>query len=88
MTGEIPFVDPVMFSAIDESTISRAALHAKGAAGPSGFDADGWRRILVSKNFGSAWTELRPSLALMAHILCTRDLNSDQNHLSSIELGN
>ncbi len=35
MTGEIPFVDPVMFSAIDESTISRADLHRKGPTGPS-----------------------------------------------------
>ncbi len=32
-----------MFSIIDESTIARAALHTKGAADPSGLDADGWR---------------------------------------------
>ena len=74
-----------MFSTIDESTISRAALHTKGAAGPSGLDADGWRRILVSRNFGSAGSELRSSLAMMALNLCTRDVNLDQPHRSSIE---
>ena len=41
-----------MLIQVYESTISYAALHTKGAAGPSGLDADGWRRILVSKNFG------------------------------------
>ena len=48
ITGQVPFVDPAMFSIINESTIARAALHTKGAAGHSGLDADGWRRILVS----------------------------------------
>ena len=56
MTGEISFIDPVMFSAIDESTITKAALHTKGVAGPSGLDANDWRRILVSKNFGNTGT--------------------------------
>ncbi len=82
---QVPFVDPAMFSIIDESTIARAALHTKDAAGPSGLDADGWRRILVSKNFGTAGTELRSSLVEMARILCTKELKADSDHQSSIE---
>ena len=62
LTGEIPFVDPVMFENLNESTISRAALKTRGAAGPSGVDADGWRRILVSKNFGKHGLELQKVL--------------------------
>ncbi len=85
IAGQVPFVDPAMFSIIDESTIARAALHTKGAAGPSGLDADGWRRILVSKNFGTAGTELRSSLAEMARILCTKEPKADSDHQSSIE---
>ena len=84
-TGQVPFVDPAMFSIIDESTIARPALHTKGAAGPSGLDADGWRRILVSKNFGTAGADLRSSLAEMARILCTKELKADSDHQSSIE---
>ena len=37
---------------MDEQAV-QAALHTKGAAGPSGLNADGWRRILVSRNYGN-----------------------------------
>ena len=47
LSGKVPFVDPVMFEELDESTIAKAALRTKGAAGPSGLDADGWRRMLI-----------------------------------------
>ena len=47
--GEPPFVDPVMFENIAESTIANAALRTRGSSGPSGLDADGWRRILVKR---------------------------------------
>ena len=59
LTGEIPFFDPIMFNEIDESSIARAVLKTKGAAGPSGINSDGWRRMLLSKNFGKEGTELR-----------------------------
>ena len=61
--GNPPFVDPVMFESITESTIAESALRTKGSSGPSGLDADGWRRILVSKNFGSPGQSLREALA-------------------------
>ena len=57
--GEIPFVEPVMFENINEQTIEKAALRTKGASGPFGLDADGWKKILVSKNFGKPGTDLR-----------------------------
>ena len=49
-TGELPYFDPIVFTNIDEQSIAKAATKTKGAAGPSGLDADGWRRILISKN--------------------------------------
>ena len=45
--SNIPFVDPVMFESIAESTIAESALRTKGSSGPFGLDAHGWRRILV-----------------------------------------
>ena len=57
--GEVPFADPILFENIDDETILKAALRTKGAAGPSGLDADGWRRILVSKNYGTCGNDLR-----------------------------
>ena len=38
-------VHPVVLEAIDETTIKAAALRTDGAAGPSGIDARGWRRL-------------------------------------------
>ena len=42
----------------------------RGAAGPSGMDPDGWRRILISGNFGNVGEDLRKSIAQMAKRLC------------------
>jgi len=40
-----PAVPPVIFEQITGSSIRSAALRTKGAAGPSGIDAHGWRRL-------------------------------------------
>ena len=68
-TTEPPIVHPVVFEAIDATSIKRAALHTDGAAGPSGIDARGWRRLCTS--FQSASDDLCHSLALLARRLCT-----------------
>ena len=54
MSGELPYFDPIVFQNIDEAAIAKAAHRTRGAAGPSGLDADGWRRMLVSKNYGES----------------------------------
>ena len=62
------------YLSIDETSIAKAALKTKGAAGPSGQDADGWRRILVSKNYGDAGRDLRSAIAEMMRSLCCREV--------------
>ena len=74
ITGELPHFDPVLFTNIDESSIAKAAMRTRGAAGPSGMDADGWRRILISKNYGAAGKELRTAIAKMTQALCTKEI--------------
>ena len=76
LQGEIPFTDPVLFSNIDEDSIAKAALKTNGAAGPSGLDADGWRRILVSKNFGKQGKDLRSAIVRMTIRMCTKETNT------------
>ena len=39
--------------------VKQAALKTKGGSGPSGLDADGWRKILVSKSYGTINADLR-----------------------------
>lgn len=41
-----------------------------GDSGSSGMDAEGWRRILASNNFGTANSNLRELFANVVHTLC------------------
>ena len=74
MTGDAPYFDPIIFNSIDESSIAKAALKTRGACGPSGMDAEGWKRMLVSKNYGATGKDLRTALAKMTQTLCTREV--------------
>ena len=72
--GEVPYFDPVIFTNINEASIAKAALRTRGAAGPSGLDADQWRRMLASKNYGATGKELRTAVAKMTRKLCTQEI--------------
>ena len=62
-------VHSVIFDMLDGSVIRAAALRTSGAAGPSGIDAHGWRRLCSS--FRSASDELCSALAILARRLCS-----------------
>ena len=83
--GDMPFVDPAIFSNIDETTIEKCAMKTKGAAGPSGLDAIGWRRMLVSQNYGLAGKDLCKSIAAMERNLSTRKVEIN-NSTTNIEV--
>ena len=44
---------PILFAAITRDSIRRTALKIEGVAGPSGVDADTWRRMLTSSRQAS-----------------------------------
>ena len=50
---EVQNVHHVIYDSIDSETFKDAIEKTRGSAGPSGLDADGWCRILMSENFGS-----------------------------------
>ena len=83
--GEVPFVDPAVFANIDKASVAGAAMYTKGAAGPSGLDALGWRHVLVSQNYGYTGKELRESIASMTRNLATRTLEIQEDGSTSIE---
>ena len=68
-SADPPVVQPVVFYQITAGTIRRAALSTKGATGPSGFDAHGWRRLYTCLK--SASSDLCHALAAVARRLCT-----------------
>ena len=70
ITGDPPpQPHPVLFHCLNRDAVRRAALHTHGAAGPSGVDADGWRRMTTA--FSGASDELCDSLANCARRIAT-----------------
>ena len=58
----------IMFEGIDANHIHSMPLKTDGAAGPSGIDAYGWRRLLVS--FQRESTTLCEAVAMVARQIC------------------
>ena len=52
---------------INEDLVKKATIKTKG--GPSGLDADNWRRILVSNQFGSSPSKYCERFMQCKHIL-------------------
>ena len=68
-TEKPPFTHPVLFECFTGFSIRSAALRTQGAAGPSGIDAAGWRRLCSS--FHRESSDLCASIAAFARRLCT-----------------
>ena len=49
----------------------RKAALKTGGSGPSPMNAEGWRRILTSKQFGNSSSDLWKAIVRMARKLCT-----------------
>ena len=74
--GEFPPKPPdVIFDDIDASAIFKAAKNTHGAAGPSGGDADLWKRLLCSKQFKRKPTELCVAVAELARKINTVEID-------------
>lgn len=64
-----PSVHPVYYECITGASIRAAAMRTQGAAGPSGVDAVGWRRICTAFHKESA--DLCAAIASFTRRLCT-----------------
>ena len=75
--GPLPKVlsQEVIFENIDGNLIYNCSKKTSGAAGPSGADADVWKRILGSKQFKTKPAELCDAVAELARKLCVSDVN-------------
>ena len=59
-------VEDVFYEDINADLIQECAKRMGGSAGPSGFDSDGWKRILCSKQFSAQANRLCDSIADLA----------------------
>ena len=64
-------IHPIRFHLIEKESVKKAILKTKGTAGPSGFDADGWKRILTSNQFSNSSNDLFKTFAEVIKKLCT-----------------
>ncbi|PFX12961.1 hypothetical protein AWC38_SpisGene23002 [Stylophora pistillata] len=78
--GPVDLVPPGIFDLISEQSIFDSALKTKGSPGPSGMDAQLYRRILCSKNFAAEGKTLREEIATL-----TRNLQKFQLPPSLLE---
>ena len=69
--GPIEDVPHVLFQQINGKMVREAKLKTKGSGGPSGVDANGFRRILACKSFKASGTSLREAIAVLTKRLCT-----------------
>ena len=70
-------IHPVAYDDMDESVIMKASMLTKGESGPSGqHQADGWRRILTYRAFGTAILDLRKIFAQLIKELRVEELES------------
>ena len=69
LDSEPPPSHPVVFERLTGDTFRHAALHCQGAAGPSGLDANCWRRLWTM--FHGASKQLCEALAAATRRLCT-----------------
>ncbi|XP_057301658.1 uncharacterized protein LOC130636080 [Hydractinia symbiolongicarpus] len=79
-------IHDIVFDIIDEDMVLKAATYTKGGSGPSGLDADGWRRILCSSTFGTTNTDLRKAIAELTKKLCIESIpESDRSPLEAFD---
>ena len=71
LTDDFEKVHPIKFECITEESVRKTALKTKGGSGPSAMDAEGWRRILTSKQFGNSSSDLCKTIVRMTRKLCT-----------------
>ena len=69
--GPVEDIPDSVFLEIDGEMVRDAALRTKGSGGPSGVDANGFRRLLPCKSFKTSGADLCNAVAVMARKLCT-----------------
>ena len=70
LTGQPESIHQIKFENINVDAVRKTALKPKGGSGPSRMDADGSKRIVVSKQFAEGSADLCAIIANMIKKLC------------------
>ena len=80
LLDEVQNIHSIKYEDIAAEEVRKVAINTKEGSGPSGLDADGWRRILASSCFGDSSADLFRAIASI-----TRKLRSEKLDASSLE---
>ena len=80
--GPLSTVENLTFYVIDDSMVLEVVIITREGSGPSGMDEDGWRRILVSRDYGDAGNDLRKVIASLIKKICIEEI--DDSSLSPL----
>ena len=80
--GLSPTVRNIIFDVISNSIILKTVEITQGDPRPSGMDADGWRRILVSRDYGDPGNNLHKAVASLIKKICIKEI--DDSSLSPL----
>ena len=69
--GPVEDIPDSVYQGINGELVREAALRTKGSGGPSGVDANGFKRILACKSFKRSSINLCESIATLTRRLCT-----------------
>ena len=69
--GPVEDIPDSVYQEINGELVREAALRTKGSGGPSGVDANGFKRILACKSFKRSSINLCESIATLTRRLCT-----------------
>ncbi|XP_057293937.1 uncharacterized protein LOC130622497 [Hydractinia symbiolongicarpus] len=85
LKGPVNYVHEIVFDEITPELVKKCAAATKGACGPSGVDADEWRRILDSNIYGDTGSDLRRAVAQMVKQLCMIEMEK-VNQCATLEV--
>ena len=60
-------------------SVLKVVMLTRRGSGPCGLDADGWRKILTSRSFGTVLSELLKTLALFVKRLCLEEIRNAES---------
>ena len=66
-------VRPMKFASMDAESVRKATLKTRGGAVASGLDAEGWKRLFTSTQFGDSTTGVCNTFAEVIKKLCTAE---------------
>ena len=73
LTDKPEEVNPFKFASIDAESVRKATFRTGGDAGPSGLEAEGWKRLFASTQFGDNTVDLCNTSAEVITKVCSSE---------------